>query len=262
MATNILGDKMGKTPDTIWDHWEQSPTGKVVCKYCKKNEQLKHATKCKSHTASCSYTPAGVKLQYAKEVAYRNDQKKQVLKEGRIAAQLERSNLQQEVQWLSGINMESDAGNAESHSKTVAVGSNIGVASTVPQISLRKKQTSIEGSLIKISPATHKDLELLLVKAMISGNIPFQWVQNIHLRTFFEKLGGGFKPPTRREIGGSLLKKLDLWSSDMLVEAIRNAKHVSIIPDGWQNIRGASVVGIMLVNTTKSIFYKSFETGN
>jgi hypothetical protein len=257
----ILEIAMGKTPDIIWDHWDQSSTGKVICRYCKKSEQLKHATKCKGHTAVCSYTPRGIKLQFATQVAYRNNQKKEALKEGRMAAQLERSSLQPEVEVLSTTTMDFDVGNDPSQRQTVAVDSEVGVVSTVQQMCRKRKQTTLEGALIKISRTTHKELELLLAKAMISGNVPFQWVQNAHLKKFFEKLGGGFKTPSRKEIAGSLLKKLDVWSTDLLREEVRNAKHISIVPDGWQNIRGASVVGVMLVNTTKSIFYRSFETG-
>jgi hypothetical protein len=234
---------MGKTPDPIWNHWSDFPTGKVTCKYCKKNTQLKHATKCKTHTAGCQFTPYEVRQELKSELNQKHIEKKNAMREEKDRSQSYRPPI------------------LEDPNDTVAVSSEDAEGSTVSIIGTKRKINCLEDAMVKISRTTHKDLEVLLTKAMISGNVSFNWVNNFHLQKFFEKLGGGFHPPTRKEISGSILNKLDQQSSDALKEAIGQAKNISIVPDGWQNVRGSSVVGVMLANTTKTIFYKSFETG-
>jgi hypothetical protein len=57
-------------------------------------------------------------------------------------------------------------------------------------------------------------------------------------------------------------KKLNEESRGKIETSIQKERHLSLVPDGWQNIRGLSVINVMLANPNSRIFYKSIETGN
>jgi hypothetical protein len=225
---------MGKTKDQIWNHWTEDTLNKVSCKYCKKFGQEKHATRCKNHSACCISAPAEIRKLFEQDV--------QQLKAKNSLLSKERRDNRKELYSDELYNV-SDAVS----STFVAVGSS---------------QSMLEKRISKISPSNHKELELLWTKSMITGNVSFNWTRNIHLQKFFEKLGSGFILPARRDVSTTLLKQLDEESQDKIAECIKKEKYLSIVPDGWQNVRGLSVINVMLANPTKQIFYKSIETGN
>jgi hypothetical protein len=122
--------------------------------------------------------------------------------------------------------------------------------------------TSPLKNVSRLAVNKHKELEYMWAKAMIAGNVSFNWTQNLHLRKFFDKLGSGFVLPSRKEMSTSLLKNLDEESRGKIETSIQKERHLSIVPDGGQNIRGLSVINVMLANPNSRIFYKSIETGN
>jgi hypothetical protein len=223
---------MGKTKDPIWDHWREEGTGKVQCKYCLKSRQERHATRCKKHSASCIAAPMEVRRRFQDDVQQLKTKSSLISRELRD----ERKDLyQSELFDVDAV-----------PSTAVAVCSSTSPLKNVSRLTVNK----------------HKELEFLWAKAMIAGNVSFNWTQNLHLRKFFDKLGSGFVLPSRKEMSTSLLKKLDEESREKIETSIQKERHLSIVPDGWQNIRGLSVINVMLANPNSRIFYKSIETGN
>ena len=246
---------MGKPTDKVWLHWKtlDHDKNRVICRYCKKSPQQKHATKCKKHTSVCSSAPLNVRKEYTDEIKEKKFISAQIVKQKRG---------QDEVVDLEINEQNSDQGEMEySYAENTDSSSQHAVIPIINIAEASCREVTMDDQVNKISAKQHKKLEIAFAKAIVSGNIPFQWAQNHYLKEFFAKLGSGFRPPSRRELSGSILNKLDRDSTAFINQKIECQRNLTVIPDGWQNVRGGSVINIMLGNPKCCIFYESFETG-
>lgn len=243
---------MGRTGDKIWSNWITIDTNKVNCQYCKTCPQQRHATKCKRHTSICSKAPSEIRQQFRQEIEASKLQSVAGVKRNENSLRQSSPDFfgsqtsQSEDDEIRRVENESTAEYPES-----SAGSSVSCGPPV----------NLNSFINKVSKQKNKELQALFTKALISGDVAFRFSSNYFLKLFFEKLGSGFLPPSRREITGSILKKLEEETNKTIADEISNQKNLSIVPDGWQNVRGVSVINIMLVNPKTSIFYKSFETG-
>lgn len=244
---------MGRTSDKIWQHWDATDNNKVNCRYCKSSQQQKHAPKCKRHTSICMKTPLDIRRLF-------RDELHNIKQDSRIVhSNSKKSNSSEPISMTTSNSMTMDeeiemieAENADN--PDTPAGSSFSSKPAIPAV--------LDKTINKLSRALLKELEILFAKAMISGNVPDSWLGNYFLRLFFTKLGSGFHPPTRRQLQGSILRQLEEESDAIIGNEIASQKNLTMVPDGWQNIRGSSIINIMLVNPRCSIFYKSIETGN
>jgi len=222
---------MPKPQEEIWNHWipTEGNDRKLICRYCLGAKQIKHSAKCKRHTSIYPSTTEAIRIQYKTELLSSKLKHCQEVKSLRASKSAPLIHLSEE---------EGDELNS-SYASTNCLSSFVN----------------------KIGKTAHRELEILFAKAMMAGNVPFSWINNYHLTAFFEKLGSGFIPPSRRELSGSILKHLNEESLKEVSNQISAARSLAIVPDGWQNVRGTGVINIMLANTTSCIFYSSFETG-
>lgn len=233
-----------KPVDRIWDEWRINGQ-KATCRHCNKTTITKHATRCRAHTASCRSVPVEIRKSYQNEV---NALK---LKQGSG-----RSN-QENHSFLSDLLSEE----MEVGAVTSAPAAAISNTSCGSQSFRSLIQPTLNGSVNKLSKTQMKDLQQLFVKAMINGNIAFEWLHDPVLAYFFEKLGSGFLTPTRRQASSTILNSLDQEALMQVNQAIEENRHLSIVIDGWKNCRGVPVINIMLANPSICIFFKSFEPG-
>ncbi|OXA37509.1 hypothetical protein Fcan01_27767 [Folsomia candida] len=249
---------MGKPKDNIWQQWTDCGDNKVECRNCKKHKIEKHATRCRLHTSLCSSTPKRIREIFTEKVK-----------------SLQQLRKQKPSGWTGRIMEEGDVAIVEDHSRDfdveeinqagVAVSSTSVAVFPTPSPSGGTSSSAINsvltGRINRISSSKMKELQLLWAKAIISGNVAFEWTQNPFLQNFFANLGSGFLLPSRKEISGSILKILDVESKEKRKICIDNQKCFSLVPDGWTNICGLSVINIMLVNPIKCILWDSFQTG-
>jgi len=67
----------------------------------------------------------------------------------------------------------------------------------------------------------------------------------------------GYTPPSSRKIGTTLLEKTIKKLDDEMNTLIQNAQIVSIVSDGWSNLRNDHLVNfIVVVPLKKPILYK------
>src|SRR6218665_508589 len=105
-----------------------------------------------------------------------------------------------------------------------------------------------------------KSLQEELAKAVYSSGAPLAMVSSPYWKKFIEKLRPSFKLPTRHKISGKLLDKVyDEMQSDVM-NKISESESLSIISDGWSNIRNESVINI-IVATPEPVFYKTVQPG-
>lgn len=241
---------MGRTVDKIWTNWTTIDTNKVNCIYCKTCPQQRHATKCKKHTSICSKAPIEIRKQFKQEI--------ETSKLQSVSGVTRNDNSSsQSSQEIFGSQSEDDEIRRVENNISTAEYPDSSAGSSVSC----GRQSNLNAFINKVSKQKNKELQVLFTKALISGDVAFRFSSNYFLKQFFEKLGSGFLPPSRREITGSILKKLEEDTNQTIANEISNQKNLTIVPDGWQNVRGVSVINIMLVNPKSCIFYKSFETG-
>ncbi|RWS20157.1 uncharacterized protein B4U80_12146 [Leptotrombidium deliense] len=103
-------------------------------------------------------------------------------------------------------------------------------------------------------------LKQLLAKFIFSSSSPFSAIENEYLKQFLQKIGSGFRLPSRRELSHSLLNNVFKEAKEYLRSKIVECDFFSILIDGWENVRHVSVINIILCFPLP-MFYKSIEFG-
>ena len=76
---------------------------------------------------------------------------------------------------------------------------------------------------------------------------------------FFAKLRPKFEVPTKHELSNRLLDKSFEKVSSLTEDYICKADYISIVIDGWTNVRKDSIINIIAM-TLSPIFLKSIDT--
>jgi len=86
-------------------------------------------------------------------------------------------------------------------------------------------------------------------------------VENPAFLRFLQRLRPAYKPPTRYKLAGPLLNAAYTnTKKDMSLVLRDSAKQITVVSDGWTNIRGESIVNYMAVTREHAIFLKSTPT--
>jgi hypothetical protein len=238
--------------DKLWLNWIHiSGCGKkerVECIYCK-NNQLKNATKYRKHTQNCGKAPQSVRKQF------RDSFKSKISK-----AQKELSHRDNDGSVFSTQLDETASARAytvPSNCMEIVEMSDDEMDRPMSQMS-STSFASMDSFVNKMSKETNIELQELFAKAMISGGLPFKWIENKYLKMFFDKIGSGFHLPTEKQLKGSIFNKIHDKTEVEINKLVKESDSITIAIDGWKNIRSLSVVNIMTC-VPESIFYKSIE---
>jgi hypothetical protein len=244
--------KMPNIYDKLWLNWTHiSGCGKkerVECIYCK-NNQLKNATKCRKHTQNCGNAPQSVRKQF------RDSFKSKISK-----AQKELSHRDNDGSVFStqlDETVSAQAYTVPSNCMQIIEMSDNEMDRPMSQMSTTSF-ASMDSFVNKMSKETNDELQELFAKAMISGGLPFKWIENKYLKVFFDKIGSGFHLPTEKQLKGSIFNKIHDKTEVEIKKLVQESDSITIAIDGWKNIRNLSVVNIMTC-VPESIFYKSIE---
>lgn len=229
---------MPRLIDKVWLHWKEGQNNKMECVYCH-NQQLKHATKCKNHTLNCKKVP--------------KDIKKSIISD--------KSEVSETEIYISSV--EEDEPALPSTSKAIGPKTSATSKSNSQDEPSPKgpKQPRIDAHFFAVSKTQHQKLSSLWTKALITGNIPFEFCNNKQLREFFEALGSGFTPPFSTTASTTLLNSLDLKAKAEIKDLISKTEGVAIEVDSWENVNGVPVVNFLLSTTEFRAFHKTIETG-
>lgn len=236
----------------IWNHWNhESGTGKgekVRCKYCKVSVQTKNAPKCRRHTLNCKQVPNSIRK------ALTGSQKSLSLPRGFTASSISDA-LIQETPSITPSDERSMGDTGDDLELQV-------IEEQSPRPSSQSSMASAGDRLCRCRIKRERIWEYkeLLAKAIISGNVAFNFTENRYLRGLFESFGLGIVLPTRKELSGSILSKLHMQCKQKIADMIEESSHVTVITDGWQNVRSMGVLNFILA-TPRPIFCKSMEIG-
>lgn len=70
------------------------------------------------------------------------------------------------------------------------------------------------------SPEQAEDFKVNLVKAMVTGCVPFAFVENEYMKQAMQSVG--IKPPSRKELGGSYLDRISKQTARTLSACWQN----------------------------------------
>ncbi|OXA46208.1 hypothetical protein Fcan01_19280 [Folsomia candida] len=235
-----------KTADRIWLEWKVVGD-KATCRHCNHKTITKHATRCKEHMSTCSSAPPAFRQKYVADLTDLKLRQTSLRPVTLAVQKMDDSN--QELELVEEICVNADE-----------------LSTTIPSTTTAKRHHSSFSqsrllSINAISKLKMKELQTIRVNAMINGNIPFNWLQDPVLNSFFQKLGSGFVMPSPQQASTSILSALNKDALTCVNDAISNNRHLSIIIDGWKNCRGVPVINIILANPSSCIFYKSYEPG-
>jgi len=169
---------MGRSDDDIWQHWTSLSASpgkrtKVQCNYCNGAIQYKHSGKCRRHTfKTCKKTPWSVRDGHSKRPT--SD---------------EAANAVAEIVWSApeeGTSQLSEADHSTMDGETSSATANI---PSSPAMQAVRTQASNEAR-------KQRKLQQMLIKALISGRVSLDFLNNREFRQFMSAAAPGVHLPT------------------------------------------------------------------
>lgn len=104
-------------------------------------------------------------------------------------------------------------------------------------------------------------IDIEVARLFYACNLPFSMAEHPQFIKVVSMLRPGYKPPSRKLIGGKLLDAVhDQVTEDMKV--ILDGKTATLVEDGWSNIHNEPIIASCLQVEGKSFFLNSFDTGS
>lgn len=239
-----------KQKDYIWAHFiNKHGSNQVICFYCSK-QQAPHSSRLKRHISICSKAPSSLRSRAKSELPFSVQSKKQCTEKTNTRRPLECDDT------------DSEDGNRPPPSPPSADHSAHVAGSSLEDLRRKTRQSTLDSHVTKIDPKGLLEMQTLFTKAIISGDVSFNFCQNEYLKQFFEKLGTAFQPPSAWSSSGKILSTLEADAKKEINDIIRGEPHFSLALDGWENIRNLGVMNVMLCNPNVTIFYGSYPTGD
>ena len=119
------------------------------------------------------------------------------------------------------------------------------VSTTMPTTAFRKTQNAIASYFPKpLTNKNSKEIDFLLLKALIKNYLPFQIVENSDFQQFVRKLNSGYKMPCRKTVSNVLLSQLYSATKERVREELRSASSVTITTDCWTSITNENYLSV------------------
>jgi Protein of unknown function (DUF 659)/hAT family C-terminal dimerisation region/BED zinc finger len=141
-------------------------------------------------------------------------------------------------------------------------GPSLSQASSVkPQSTKVTKLTTANLSLFvdKISQAEKEKIDREIARAIYASGCPLSLTENEHWVKALRSLRPAYDPPSRYLLSNRLLEDEFNAVRKTVKGTIANAPCLSLLSDGWTNVRGDGIINFMIC-TPKPIFYKSIAT--
>ena len=129
-----------------------------------------------------------------------------------------------------------------------------------------RKRPRVDGEITEYCTMTPRDqarCDELLAEAIYSSGVAFNFVENPAFRKFLQHLRPAYKPPTRWKLANSMLDDAyDRTKKDMDVLLNKAGRQITLVSDGWTNVRTESVINYVAVTRKNAIFLKSEVPGS
>lgn len=233
-------------------------SGKVFweCKHCKGTRTHENITKMRQHLIKCTPYQAwkvrepSVDVDVAHEIGIdlTGDEEP-------VAASASNNNSEME------LNAAATNGLLAGATSTLKPTSNSSSGPPKANANLSKLQTqSTIGFLNSTTPAEKQQLDRMLARAIYSKFVPFDFIHNPHFVEFVRMLRNTYTLPTMHELRGKHLDQLFSNAQMRTEDAIKAAKHVTLVCDGWSNVRRDAIVGFVVCTPSPAFLY-SVDTG-
>lgn len=94
----------------------------------------------------------------------------------------------------------------------------------------------------------------LLLKASISNGWSFRWVDNPDSIALFRFINPQAKLPSRKVLGGRILKKASNYLVEEIQEKAKSDTHgVTVTMDGWTNVAKQNILGSVLITSSGEV---------
>lgn len=114
----------------------------------------------------------------------------------------------------------------------------------------------------KLTRSEKSNLDQDLAETFFELGMPFNLLNHPKFRNFVKALRPAYNPPYRRDLAGPLLDQAFSQQQAGLQQSIDRAARLTLVTDGWTNIRNESIINYMLVDPEgKAYFYKADPTG-
>jgi hypothetical protein len=95
-----------------------------------------------------------------------------------------------------------------------------------------------------------EQFKMSIVKAMITGCVPFTFVENEYFRDAMRLVG--VKPLSRKEVGGSYIDRIFEAEQEASTSVLETCEYICASSDGWRSKYCASGAGLMNFTTLPS----------
>lgn len=114
-----------------------------------------------------------------------------------------------------------------------------------------------------VTTASHKrDLDKSIAKFFYANNIPFNVSKNAEFKKMIENLRPGYIPPNRDQLSGNLLDEVHEDIEECLKKELLDEAALTLILDGWSNIKNDPIFACSIHTGMKSYFLKALDCGS
>ncbi|XP_065315317.1 uncharacterized protein LOC135924197 [Gordionus sp. m RMFG-2023] len=245
---------MVKPKHHVWKHFQEVRDGKsvkAVCKFCKMS-YITHVDRMVKHLlSSCTMCPVIIKEKFYSNSKISTSTKNitnVICNTSKSISNEELGEISENDYQMNNI-LSCDSGEFDSL---------ISNQSTSKAIKY-KSQSCITGFIDRINPKEKNELDQLFAKAVYASNLLFHITENPYIQEFFKKIRPIYTLPRRRQLAGYLLDKASGDMEVRVADIIDKAPYLSIVSDGWSNIRNESIINFMVM-TPVPVFYKFLNT--
>lgn len=136
----------------------------------------------------------------------------------------------------------------------------IGDSDPIPGPShLKSKQQKISSFTDSTTTKEQEELSRLFSEAVYTSNCALSMFESEKWSKFFKKLRPAFTLPSRKQLSTTLLEKVYNDVRQKVNEDIQKSDAITLISDGWTNIRSEGIINYM-VHTNNCDYFYDFST--
>ncbi|CAI5681183.1 unnamed protein product [Oreochromis niloticus] len=119
--------------------------------------------------------------------------------------------------------------------------------------------SGIRGFFNFMDDTSQKNADECFARAIYATGSPLMLTSNVYWKRFLNVLRPAYIPPTRHALSTHLLDEDFSRVQAKVKQTIDQADCISVISDGWSNIRGQGIINY-IITTPQPVFYKSVDT--
>ncbi|XP_072564792.1 uncharacterized protein [Paramormyrops kingsleyae] len=119
--------------------------------------------------------------------------------------------------------------------------------------------SGIRGFFDFMDDTSQKNTDECFARAIYATGSPLMLTSNVYWKRFLNVLRPAYIPPTRHALSTHLLDEEFSRVQAKVKQTIDQADCISVISDGWSNIRGQGIINY-IITTPQPEFYKSVDT--